>query len=152
MLGRAQFGFHFVRDRVASSHAQAAIHDHVNVEGKMKTDFANAALFHFDNVLDISRELPNFSRNFRRHRGIHDVIQRSAQQPDAIPRHDAARHERRPIIRGFEARPAHECNGNSDKGRGRSQRITAMMPCVRLERGAAQATNRRGPSVEREIP
>ena len=102
----------------------------------MQADFAHATFVDGHDIGHLAGEAADFGNDLRRHGGVHEFIERHAQETQAIPRDDAARDERGPVIGALVAPPTNERDADAHEGSRGRKGVGTMMPGVTLQGGA----------------
>src|SRR6266478_2269937 len=129
LLDRA---FHAMRNLVAFMHGHLAIHSNVEIDIKIEAHFSGPTFLNLNDARNGSGSLANGLDELRARSGVHDLVKRGAQKPDAIRRDDGAREKRCPIVRALPALATNQRYRNANKRGSRRKRVAAMMPGIGL--------------------
>src|SRR6266550_9053963 len=125
-----------MRNLVAFIHGNGAVHAHMEINIKIQSHFAGPAFLNLYNAWYRSGGPANGPDKFIPRRGVHNLIERRAQDAVAVRANECASNKGRPIIGTLPCFAADKRDGNADKSCDGSHGVEAMVPCVCFDGGA----------------
>lgn len=128
--------FHLVCQVMTSADRHLGVHLDVEIDVKLQTHLAHQAFVDLDHAWHGSRGRSHLLADPAGRSGVENFMEGGIEQSPSVNGNENAGEECRPGIGALPVWTADESDRDANESGDRSERIRAMMPGVRLERGA----------------
>lgn len=137
-MGGEKAVFHLMGNDMALANREVAMDDDMDIHGPFEAGLADPAFLDGADAVHVGGQFPYLGNEGIGGGSIHEFVDATLEEADAIEDDDGAGKEGGPVVGGGELGSGEEGDGDADEGGAGGEGIGAMVPGVAFEGGAAQ--------------